>query len=172
MTDRQGPTFDYDEAVRLHLENGLSFAAIGGRMGVTRERIRQVVREAGVTVEQSRNIRAAKMLKRKRRRCARCGEAFIKKQSVQQYCSPECGWKSTADQKRKYSDADLLAHLRDLGERLGKTPSTLDLNNHTGPCHRTYYYRFGSLRRAQQLAGLESNESGKPARALQKEKCG
>lgn len=35
------------EAVRLHVEEGLTFAAIGRRFGVTRERIRQVVAAQG-----------------------------------------------------------------------------------------------------------------------------
>jgi hypothetical protein len=57
---------------------------------------------------------------------------------------------------RKLYDRDtLLGHLRDLAERLGRTPTREDLKTRDGPRGGTYYRRFGSFPRALREAGLE-----------------
>lgn len=55
--------------------------------------------------------------------------------------------------------ADLLTDLEELAAELGRTPSQLDINQHSKHSHKTYYRIFdGGLREAQQRVGLEPNE--------------
>jgi hypothetical protein len=52
-----------------------------------------------------------------------------------------------------YDRDTLLAHLRDLARRLGRTPTLADLED--GPCGGTYQSHFGSWTAALSAAGLE-----------------
>ncbi len=56
-----------------------------------------------------------------------------------------------------YTRAELLDHLRTLALEYGRTPGVFLINQVPGPCADTYYTRFGSLCRAQRLAGLIPN---------------
>lgn len=59
-----------EEWVRMHLEEGLSFRAIGRRWGVSGERVRQVVRAAGITPAAS-NLATTRPWT-----CGGCGEVW------------------------------------------------------------------------------------------------
>lgn len=59
-----------------------------------------------------------------------------------------------AGSRRVYSDATMLSHLRKLTKRHGKL-SVAIMNKTKGPNVALYYLRFGSLRRACELAGVE-----------------
>jgi hypothetical protein len=54
-----------------------------------------------------------------------------------------------------YSREQLLGHLRDLAETLGRTPTVGDVNAADGPCDKTYRNRFGKWSTALTEAGLE-----------------
>lgn len=54
----------------------------------------------------------------------------------------------------------LLTHLRDLADRLGRTPSMFDINDCAPPWHTDYVNYFGSISKAQELAGLEPAKVG------------
>jgi hypothetical protein len=49
----------------------------------------------------------------------------------------------------------LLAHLRDLARRLGRTPTLANVDAADGPCSATYVSHFGSWTAALSAAGLE-----------------
>ncbi len=53
-----------------------------------------------------------------------------------------------------YSDEELLEHLRKLAKKLGRTPYKKEIKEAGSPCAYTYYLRFGTLSRAEELAGL------------------
>ena len=65
----------------------------------------------------------------------------------------------------RYTDTELIDHLRALALRLDRTPSRVDLVRAEGPSPGPYIRRFGSLRAAQQRAGLVPNKRGYPAAA-------
>lgn len=55
-----------------------------------------------------------------------------------------------------YSDEELLEMLEENSRRLGRIPTLEDLNNGANmPCASTYKRRFGSIRNALELAGLD-----------------
>jgi hypothetical protein len=54
-----------------------------------------------------------------------------------------------------YSREELLEHLRDLAETLGRTPTIGDVNAADGPCGKTYRNQFGKWSAALAEAGLE-----------------
>jgi hypothetical protein len=54
-----------------------------------------------------------------------------------------------------YDRDTLLAHLRDLARRLGRTPTLADVEAADGPCGGTYESHFGSWTAALSAAGLE-----------------
>jgi hypothetical protein len=60
------------------------------------------------------------------------------------------------------TDAELIAELKALSEKLGKTPSRNDMKNGTDITQRLWLYtrRFGGLQEAQVLAGLIKNIGG------------
>jgi len=66
----------------------------------------------------------------------------------------------------QYSDSELLSKLADLGDSLGRTPTTREVNMHDHLPHTsTFHRRFGSFNQAIKLAGLESWPSGPSERS-------
>jgi len=74
-----------EEIVRRHLD-GEFMSALGREYGITRERVRQIVRRAGVTREESLDAR------RQDWTCGTCGKKERRRESdaARGYCSPEC----------------------------------------------------------------------------------
>lgn len=142
-----------DELVKMHL-SGMTLSAVGETVGLSRERVRQRVRQAGVTSEQTREIQRQSYHKAWiPRTCETCGKEWRTRSSIHpRFCSRRC---VEVDQRLKPDD--LLDWLRTLARRLGRTPSQNDLNAADGPSHTTYYSHFGSLRAAQEQAGLKPN---------------
>ncbi len=60
----------------------------------------------------------------------------------------------------KRNKEELLYDLKKLARKLGHTPSAAEIQVSGIACWLTYHYRFGSMRKAQQLAGLKPNERG------------
>lgn len=54
----------------------------------------------------------------------------------------------------------LILHLKQLAEQLGRTPTKLEIDAANKFTSNQYYSNFGSLRQAQQLAGLKPNPIG------------
>jgi hypothetical protein len=60
-----------------------------------------------------------------------------------------------------YSREELLEHLRDLAETLGRTPTVGDLKTVDGPCDKTYRNQFGKWSAALAEAGLDVGPRGR-----------
>ncbi|MBW8049536.1 MAG: hypothetical protein FVQ77_04205 [Cytophagales bacterium] len=85
----------------------------------------------------SRHISYAKILKQK-------GYQYAKKGSS----------------SNRIDDEALLQYLKDLSNRLGRTPGAKDINRGQKFSHLSYYNHFGSITKAQKLAGLKPNKRG------------
>lgn len=59
---------------------------------------------------------------------------------------------------RKHTEEELLNHLRELAARLGHTPSQVEIKKDGKYKINVYLTGFGTLRRAQKLAGLPPND--------------
>jgi predicted metal-dependent hydrolase len=62
--------------------------------------------------------------------------------------------------RRKYSNEFLLDNLKQLAEKLGRTPNATDIKEQGNVCAEVYTKRFGSLGKAQKAAGLVPNKRG------------
>ena len=145
--------------VHLHVHDRLTLSAIASRVGLTRQRVQQIVRTAGIGSKVT-----DKVLSESRGpnwefgRCEFCGTMIRKQRGVRmpRFCS-----KAHAAQARGHSDDHLLTELRKLALTLDRTPVNLDFVS-PWPSHTTYYLRFGSLMKAQQLVGLTPSSWGGP----------
>ena len=64
-----------------------------------------------------------------------------------------------------FSNEKMIQSLRDLAEKLGKTPSRIDIDSDPDtPQSHTYVSHFGTWNRALELAGLTPNRSGRAKR--------
>jgi phage terminase small subunit len=63
--------------------------------------------------------------------------------------------------KKKYSRDDLLNHLKELAQELGRTPKEKDIAAAGKIANNTYTYHFGNLKNAQIAAGLAPTFSGR-----------
>jgi len=59
---------------------------------------------------------------------------------------------------RRHSDKQLINHLKKLAAKLGYTPSCSDINKAGKYTHNMYITGFGSVQKAQELAGLSPNK--------------
>lgn len=150
------------ECVRRHV-GGESLTAIAATLGVSRERVRQIVRRAGVPLSVTAPIaRSARKEVRDRCRvpfsCRCCGRVELVVPSDSRrtggYCSRTC--------RRTEKRAELLKHLRALADRMGVTPGQDAINRAGPPSHVDYVRYWGSIRAAQQAAGLTPNSRGRP----------
>lgn len=104
--------------------------------------------------------------------CKECGDHYkVKpcKVGKTSFCSMKCksSWQRknlrgiTNPYKGKplYSDEELLQHLKNLSYELGRTPTSKQMKNKKGyPSPGTFFVRFGSWKKACQLAGLVPNK--------------
>lgn len=60
----------------------------------------------------------------------------------------------------QYSEEELLEDLRELAERLSRTPTKSDMNEYGSHGGRTYQLRFGSWSEAVEAAGFEPRSPG------------
>jgi hypothetical protein len=150
------------DVVHAYCHELKTYAEIGEQYNVTRARIGQIIGET-VSPKMRSHVRRKRSLHRRQRTCQHCGAVFTHRYSngKHQTCpAAECRAKS----RRKWSDEALLQLLVDLHGTLGYTPGVVDLGNHSPPGHSVYFKRFGSLRRAQELAGLTPNAYGTGAK--------
>ena len=73
----------------------------------------------------------------------------------------EASVKRKKPRKRRYTDEGLLLILRDLGEKLGRTPTEKDVDQEPGiPSCSTYKNRFGGFANALECAGFKVGIKG------------
>ena len=147
------------EIVEEHLR-GTSQVDSAKRFGVSRERIRQLLRRAGVPTDLSAALR--RLSHSKTIRCEICGQPrFVEHASrAGKTCGRGPCLRGVVGPPEKYEGEELLQHLRDLAASLGYTPRQKDINRVGPPVHTTYFRYFGSLRAAQAAAGLKPNAHG------------
>lgn len=146
--------------IELHVVHRKTLTDIGKIIGVSRERVRQIVRRAGIPEDLTEEIRRKQSMNRVTHVCEWCGrekELRACDAENRRFCSTDCYHDSLRDQ---LSDEALLDALRDLAGTLGRTPTKEDVCEHTPHSHTVYYDRFGSFRKAQRLAGLKPNKLG------------
>lgn len=144
------------EMVRLYVDEHMTLEAIGTLFGVTRERVRQIVRRAGIGSDvTATNFAFRSEANLMDTACETCGKVMRRQPSeVTRFCSRRCWGRA-----RAMSAEHLLRELRRLALVLDRTPGTLDLVA-PHPNHTLYYQRFGSLAQAQEIAGLTPNTRG------------
>lgn len=139
----------------MHCRDHMTLSQISAVVGVSRERVRQIVRSQGVTRLESRVLMQVK----RRRYCVRCGVPFLPRARTSRFCGVAC-----AAENSRHDDADMIRYMQDLAARLGRTPTKVDLDEAGPPSVLSYQKHFGSLRAAQAAAGLVPNGRGRPAR--------
>ena len=150
------------EMVRLYTQEHMTFEAIGGRFGVTYQRVCQIVRRAGVGQDVTMANDAVRSEKlRVSTVCEQGGEVMRQRPSlVRRFCSHRCYGNA-----KSYRSEFLLDELRRLALQVNRTPKTRDLVS-PWPAHTVYYRYFGSLSRATVLAGLFPSLSGAPGHGV------
>ena len=149
------------EIVRLHVEDRMTLTAIGLRYGITKERVRQIVRRAGVSPSVTSAVLKEKSIPCVEVVCETCGTVVWRKPyrsgGIGKFCSPRCFHASGG--RAKWTPEMLLDELRRLACILDRTPGMKDLVA-PWPTHMLYYRRFGLLSNACKLAGLTPNARG------------
>lgn len=163
-----GPRWDKEREARIvaaHVEEHLLLTEIAWEEGVTVERVRQILRRAGVTPEQTRAVQKARTdAMQETRPCAECADPVTRgpyhHTRERWFCSRECA-AAYRGRERSIPADDLRTRLQNLAARLGRTPSQRDVNGDPDtPCHMTYVKVWGSFRAAQEAAGLRPRGRG------------
>lgn len=145
--------------VHEHVKKRKTLSAIAEIAKLSRERVRQIVRAAGVDVAVTQEVLEEQGFRGSEVTitCGHCGGTVTKPKhgaGKGLFCSKVC-----ANAKRRRSDDELLTILRQMALTLGRTPRTRDFGGEW-PHHGAYYTRFGSLLAAQKLAGLTPTRRG------------
>lgn len=145
---------------------------IGHMTGLSRERIRQVLRQSEIPFRHRQGRRPADPLRILRALPDATSWLDLAERSGHtersvRTCLQALGHFERADEqfrnnrpRQGYQEAELIAHMQTLAEDLGRTPGIQDINDATGPWHTTYVKYFGSMRGAQRAAGLVPNPRG------------
>lgn len=141
-------------------QDGETMEAIGGDYGITRERVRQILERAGVPRRQPKDWLSGRRVEYVTYACLACGQehecAPSRRIPKETFCDREC--------RTLYRRDQLIEDMQRLARRLGRTPGQPQINAHAPPYHMDYYRYFGSVRAAQQAAGLTPNKIGRPYR--------
>ncbi len=161
--------------------SGLSLSEIGSRYNRTGERIWQIIRrgcdenEYKQFIEQKKKNREAAKLAgfmaytKELGRVPCLNEALKIYPGIQTYyhkfrkVAEESGFVHTTKhykrgRRRLYTEVELLSHLKKLASKLGYTPSCNEINKKGKFTHNMYVTCFGSMQKAQELAGLSPNK--------------
>lgn len=148
-----------------YLDDRITMREIAREEGISYQRVQMLLRTAGVTAAQTREIQIGRVIAaRVLVACAACGKTLRRVPSEarreRNYCSRACqgaGHRAAATIRT----ANLLAALQRLARRLGHTPGLKEINADSDtPCHITYVRCFGSITAAQRAAGLLPNRQG------------
>jgi hypothetical protein len=160
------------EAMAALYRDGATLEEIGEASGVTRERVRQLIGATGQKgrpsrVDPIRVLRAARTAKD----FAQCVASLRMDPNKVERCLVETGhwpalnrlWALRKRSRKSARGERYLSQLRELAKRLGYTPGIVDINAEPGfPRHMTFVKYFGSISKAQALAGLEPGRVGVP----------
>lgn len=159
--------------VKLYHERDMTQEAVGDELDVSSATVAKWLREEDIETRKPRDTD----LKNDLRRVA---QAIGKTPSFDQY--REHGEYGANTVKRRFdgwnaakeaagldlntdrapkSEQQLIDALQELAEKLGKSPTQAEINEHTPHSHKTYYRRFdGGLSEAKERAGLTPNQPG------------
>ena len=146
-------------------KSGDTLQKVGDTHGISRERIRQLLAQYGFMGRHyggiSREAVLAALPGTREEVAGRLGvsRARLSGTVIRHQIDPSFFDKAPGN-PQKYSDWELLDHLRQVASRLDRTPGVLDVILAKGPSHVLYYTRFGSLTKAQEMAGLTPNKAG------------
>ncbi len=148
-------------------QGGATLDEIGKEIGLSRQRVWQLVESAGFVMpnrgsDRNLTVDPLKLLEladgtRTAKEIA--AELQVKEPTVR-YLIRKMEL-PLMDSRKKHSKEELLGRLRELASELGKTPSAKDLSSY-GTNEGIYRYYFGSLRDASKAAGLKPNPIGRP----------
>lgn len=155
-------------------QDGATYEEIGQAYGVTRERVRQLIKATGKKgrpsrIDPIRVLRAA----RTANSFGQCVGALRMDSKKVERCLVETGhwtalnrlWGLRKSKQRDARGEEYLSQLRELAQRLGHTPGLADINAEPKfPRHTTFVRYFGSISRAQKLAGLQPGKVGVPSK--------
>lgn len=146
-------------------QSGLTLDAVGELHGITSERVRQLFVRHDYNHRHSNGVALEKALAAiatpgtRKEIALRMGVSYSNLALVLSRhgltASFVSGWGT------KYTDDELLNHLRSLAKKLGRTPGHTDLCKDSPPGTSAYQKRFGSLCEAQRRAGLVPNKTGR-----------
>jgi hypothetical protein len=158
------------QAMAALYQDGATYEEIGQVYGVTRERVRQLIKVTGKTgrpsrIDPIRVLRAA----RAANNFGQCVGFLRMDPKKVERCLVETGhwtalnrlWRLRKNKQRDVRGEKYLSQLRELARRLGRTPGLTDINAEPKfPRHTTFVRYFGSIAMAQKLAGLEPGKVG------------
>lgn len=143
---------------------------IGDMAELSRERIRQIIRQSGVPFRHRQGRRPADPLRILRAlpqatSWLELAELSNHTERSVRDCLRALGHYERAEEqfqstRNLYQESELIEHLVILAQGLGRTPGIHDINAAEGPWHTTYVRYFGSIRAAQEAAGLTPNPRG------------
>lgn len=117
-------------------KNGASMKAIGVHFGISRERVRQIVKKLGTPEEQRLFLVIKYGVARERRAaCEECGVLFWNQSKAMKYCSKTCSsahtkknrkWKSREEMEAFYRARNRERYKTDLAYRIHKRKQTVD----------------------------------------------
>lgn len=148
--------------VRLYEVEGYTMEKVAVRFRISRERVRQILGRAGVESWTTESYCHAKRILWT---CSVCG----KQERVAPYYArvrKVCGKSCAGKLRIRWFKPELIACLQALADELGHTPSMNDINAVSPPNHMSYVQNFGSIRAAQEAAGLVPNRRGHRAEPL------
>jgi hypothetical protein len=141
--------------------DGWTLQKTGDFWGLSRERVRQLLKRAGANTPELKESRREKRRKARctSKKCEICGSMYSGK-AIQRKCDNCKNLRLPTPQR--YTDEQYLDELRRLSDKIGYTAGVTDIIREGRMSHVSFYRRFGSLRKAQELAGYESHRTGAP----------
>lgn len=185
MTRRVTPRHEVLERARRMYElyaNGATLETVGQRYGVTRERVRQIFRDADLPTISLAERRRRESEQRGGEIVAKFRELRDRRGVADALCLPKAAVDDVLRQRlpaaemrkrprydKKYSNDELIAMLREASEALGGVLTKEDFecyacgktlgDGRAWPTGQTHMHRFGGWRKSLEAAGLRANPS-------------
>ena len=167
----------YDEAIRLR-STGLPYEAVGAIVGVTRERVRQVLKKlspdlTGYYVEPVVARRAAATIQRRSEKWARycigCGAPFVGDRATQKFCVPGCRARGYADVRVR---AEKIIELRRSGHTWGECGKAVGVTGQRASQAQSCAVQYAEVRGLDiyELTGMRRNQKARYRRASRSER--